>query len=56
MELNIKNVEESKIKKVHKSGSIFGVKKWAGRTVMVLLLKEKKYTQGGHLVEEVEVE
>jgi len=44
MELKIKNAEESKKKTVHTQGTVCGLKKWAGREVLVVLMKKKKYT------------
>ncbi len=39
MEIKIKNAETTVKKTVHKSGVIFGMKKWAGKKVIVIILE-----------------
>ena len=41
MEVKIPNVKEMKRKTVHKTGAIFGCKKYAGKQVLVVLLEEE---------------
>lgn len=40
MEIKIENAEVSVRKKIHDSGTIFGMKKWAGKDVIIVVLND----------------
>jgi len=42
MDIEVKGAETSIRKTIHKSGVVFGLKKWAGQDVVVIVLKKNK--------------